>query len=146
MPEALILAGVCLPDEAALANGLRLLAWLLDLETSAGRLSPTPVGGRRAGDGGQPGFDQQPIEVAALADACARAYDLTDQSRWLTGLSRAQAWFLGDNDSATPLVDTTTGGCCDGLEAHGRNTNQGAESTLALLSTAQHARRLLAAP
>ncbi len=146
VPEALILAGVCLPDEAALANGLRLLAWLLDLETSAGRLSPTPVGGRRAGDGGRPGFDQQPIEAAALADACARAYDLTDQSWWLTGLSRAQAWFLGDNDSVTPLVDTTTGGCCDGLEADGRNTNQGAESTLALLSTAQHARRLLAAP
>jgi hypothetical protein len=29
----------------------------------------------------------------------------------------------------------------DGLEPTGRNRNQGAESTLALLSTAQHARQ-----
>lgn len=145
VPEALILAGVCLPDEAALAAGLRLLAWLLDLETRDGRLSPTPVGGRRPGDDGEPGFDQQPIEAATLADACARAYDVTGEARWLVGLGRAHAWFLGDNDSVMPLLDIDTGGCCDGLESHGRNINQGAESTLALLSTAQHARRLLVA-
>ncbi|WP_250279634.1 glycosyltransferase [Frankia sp. Cppng1_Ct_nod] len=146
VPEALILAGTCLPDEAVGAEGLRLLAWLLAVETRAGRLSLTPVGGSRPGDGSRPRFDQQPIEAAALADACARAYDLTGEPRWLTGLRRAEAWFLGDNDSATPLLDTATGGGCDGLERDGRNTNQGAESTLAWLSTAQHARRLVAAP
>ena len=37
-----------------------------------------------------------------------------------------------------------TGGGSDGSTAHGRNQNQGAESTLALLSTLQHARRLVA--
>ena len=39
-----------------------------------GHLSVTPVGGSGPDDHG-PGFDQQPIEVAALADACARAQD-----------------------------------------------------------------------
>ncbi|WP_232303532.1 glycosyltransferase [Pseudofrankia sp. DC12] len=148
VPEALILAGACLSDEKVLADGLRLLEWLLAKETRGGRLSLTPVGGRGPGTraGGQPGFDQQPIEAAALADACARAYDLTGHPRWLVGLRQAHAWFLGDNDSMVPLVDTSSGGCCDGLERHGRNLNQGAESTLALLSTAQHARRLLSAP
>ncbi|MBW4722327.1 hypothetical protein [Saccharothrix obliqua] len=39
-----------------------------------------------------------------------------------------------------PLLDEETGGGCDGLSRDGRNRNQGAESTLALLSTLQHAR------
>ena len=33
-------------------------------------------------------------------------------------------------------------GAFDGLERHGRNLNQGAESTLAMLATAQQARRI----
>ncbi|MCK9896536.1 glycosyltransferase, partial [Frankia sp. AgB32] len=144
VPEALILAGLCLPDKALLADGLRLLAWLLRVETRGGNLSPTPVGGRRPAGDPRPGFDQQPIEAAAIADACARAHAATGRRRWLTGLDRAHTWFLGGNDSATPLLNPDTGGCYDGLESGGRNLNQGAESALALLSTAQHARRLLA--
>jgi hypothetical protein len=49
-------------------------------------------------------------------------------------------WFHGDNDSATPMFDPRTGGGYDGLERFGRNLNQGAESTLAMLATAQLAR------
>ena len=45
------------------------------------------------------------------------------------------AWFLGDNDTGVSLYDPSTGGSFDGLEADGRNANQGAESTLALIST-----------
>ena len=40
------------------------------------------------------------------------------------------------------MFDPVTGGGYDGLTREGRNLNQGAESTLAMLSTAQHARRL----
>ncbi|WP_261560263.1 glycosyltransferase [Frankia tisae] len=144
VPEALILAGMCLSDSTALAAGLRLLAWLLHVETRRGMLSPTPVDGRRPRGDPRPGFDQQPIEAAAIADACARAHAATGQKRWLVGLGRAHGWFLGENDNGTPLIDAATGGCYDGLEPEGCNANQGAESTLALLSTAQHARRLLA--
>jgi hypothetical protein len=39
------------------------------------------------------------------------------------------------------MFDPKTGGGYDGLHAHGPNLNQGAESTLAVLSTTQHARR-----
>ena len=93
------------------------------------------------GDAG-PAFDQQPIEVAALADACARAYAV-DRRRALGRRGRARrGWFLGDNDSGTPMYDPVTGGGYDGLERYGRNENQGAESTLALLSTLQQARSL----
>jgi hypothetical protein len=139
--EALIVAGDAIADMAALNRGLRLLEFLLRTETRDGHLSVTPVGGRGRDDVG-PGYDQQPIEVSALADACASAFRITHQSSWLTGVSLAWNWFLGDNDSATPMFDPRTGGGYDGLERHGRNLNQGAESTLAMLATAQHARRI----
>lgn len=136
--EAVIAAGSVLADDHVLAAGLGLLGWLLDLETFDGHLSVTPVGGWGPGEP-RPAFDQQPIEVAALADACVRAFELTGDLRWADGLDRAVDWFLGDNDSHVALYDATTGGGCDALTPHGRNTNQGAESTLAMVSTLQHA-------
>ncbi|HSZ38551.1 MAG TPA: glycosyltransferase [Trebonia sp.] len=139
--EALIVAGDALSDISALNHGLSLLHFLLRTETRAGHLSVTPVGGRGRHDTG-PGFDQQPIEVAALADACSTAFRITCQSSWLVGVRLAWDWFLGVNDSATPMFDPYTGGGYDGLEPHGRNLNQGAESTLAMLATAQQARQV----
>jgi hypothetical protein len=139
--EALIVAGAVLRDVAIRDRGLVLLDFLLKTETRDGQLSVTPVGGRGRDDVG-PRFDQQPIEVAALADACASAYRTTDDPRWLAGVRLAWNWFLGHNDASTPMFDAATGGGYDGLEAGGRNRNQGAESTLAMLSTAQQARWL----
>jgi hypothetical protein len=117
------------------------LAWLLDHETNDGHLSVTPAGGSDPWDL-RPAFDQQPIEVAALADACARAADYVKDDRWSAGLKGAVAWFLGDNDAHTPMFDPDSGGGYDGLSAEGPNLNQGTESTLALISTLQHAGRL----
>ncbi len=140
--EALLLAGVALPDPAARDTGLRLLDFLVRTEIRDGRVSVTPVAGRGVEDTSM-GFDQQPIEVAALADVCARAFDLTADDRWRRDVGSAWAWFTGDNDSATPMFDPLTGAGFDGLQAGGCNQNQGAESTLAFLSTAQQAQRLL---
>jgi hypothetical protein len=106
--EALIAAGWGLADDDVLAVGLGLLDWLLDLETFEGHLSVTPVGGWAPGEP-RPAFDQQPIEVAALADACLRAFELTGEDRWANGLNRAVGWFLGDNDSHLALYDTNSG-------------------------------------
>lgn len=139
LPEVLIAAGHLLDDPGAHADGLRLLEWLLDVETRDGRLSPTPAGGWRAGEP-RPAFAQQPIEVAALADACVRAHRHTGAPGWAAGIDRAVAWFHGDNDLGVPLLDPETGGGRDGLEREGCSRNQGAESTLALISTLQHAR------
>ena len=141
LPEVLISAGHLLCDKATQERGLRLLGWLLKSESVAGHLSPTPVGGRSPGDG-RPGFDQQPIEIAVLADACATAFAISADVRWARGVRRAVAWFDGENDARAPMRDPATGGGYDGLTATGPNWNQGAESTLALLSTFQHHRRL----
>ena len=51
-------------------------------------------------------FDQQPIEVAAMADACARAYAVTGDSTWRDGVElRSVGWFLGANDVGVPMCD-----------------------------------------
>jgi len=66
--------------------------------------------------------------------------------RWTDGLHLAVGWFLGDNDVKVSMMDEETGGCADGLHPKGCSENQGAESTLALLSTLQHGRRLVEPP
>jgi hypothetical protein len=142
IPEALIAAGAATGDDALLASGLDLLGWLLEIETHDDHLSLTPVGGWAPGEA-RPGFDQQPIEAAAIADACARAFSVTQDPRWTAGIDRAVGWFLGDNDRGVPMYDGETGGGFDGLTATGRNANQGAESTLALISTLQQSRMLV---
>jgi hypothetical protein len=139
--EAMMAAGDVLGDERAIGDGLALLAWLFEVQTVDGHLSPVPLTGWQAGEP-LPAFDQQPIEAAALADAAARALALTGQPSWKGRVERCVSWFLGDNDSRAPLYDAATGGGYDGLERDGRNLNQGAESTLAVVSTLQLAREL----
>lgn len=140
--EALIAGGDALGSPQLLERGLELLAFLIATETGAdGRLSVTGTAGRGPRDLG-PLWDQQPIEPAAIAEACARAHAVTGEARWLDGVRLARDWFLGANDSGIPMVDAATGAGYDGLEPSGRNRNRGAESTLAALSTFQHARAL----
>jgi hypothetical protein len=140
--EALIAAGSGLGDDHLMSEGLRLLDWLIAAETAGERLSLTPVGGRGPDDP-RPGFDQQPIEAAGLADACGRAFELTGDVRYARGVAKAVAWFLGDNDAQVPMLDPGTGGGFDGLEPVGRNENQGAESTIAVISALQQGVRLV---
>jgi hypothetical protein len=138
LPDAMLAAGVALERDALVGRGLELLEWLLDRETEDGHLSVTPAGGAGPDDERRR-FDQQPIEVATLADACARAAAITGAPGWTEAVRMAAAWFDGDNDSGTVMWDPFTGGGYDGLEATGPNENQGAESTLALISTRQQA-------
>jgi hypothetical protein len=129
--EAVIVSGHYLGDDRLLQKGLRMLERLLATETRDGHLSTS---------------DQRPAEVAALADACMRAATVTADDTWLAGVRMCLAWFLGDNDAKTPLLDERTGGCSDGLTSAGRNRNQGAESTLAMIAVLQHGRRMDAPP
>ena len=137
IPEAMIAAGSALKDDVLVHRGVRLLSWLLDRETFRGRLSVTPASGRGQFDSG-PMFDQQPIEVAAIADAVHRAHSVTGDNKWLEALELSVSWFLGNNDSCESMIDVDSGGGYDGLHIDGVNLNQGAESTLAMISTLQH--------
>jgi hypothetical protein len=141
LPEVLLAAGRALDDQQLVGDGLAMLDWLLERQTRHGHLSVSGAQGSDRRTTG-PEFDQQPIEVAAMADACARAFSITHDQRWARGVLLAAAWFDGANDSSTTMWDTATGGGYDGLEAHGANLNQGAESSLALIATRQRASEL----
>lgn len=142
IPEALIAAGAVLGAPEVTRRGLAMLEWLLQTQIRDGHLSVVGAGGRDL-DGHGPQFDQQPIEVAALADACWRAWSVTGDPQWREGVALAADWFLGRNDVGVLMVDERTGGGYDGLESGGCNLNEGAESTLALISTMQRASTLV---
>ncbi len=141
LPEALLAIASVFDDERLLNDGLEQLSWLLELETCSGYLSVTSSKGRQR-EIRHEGFDQQPIEVAALCDACARAFVITNEPRWLRGVELCVQWFTGANEVGTVMFNPTTGGGYDGLTPRGPNLNQGAESTLAMIATLQYVGQL----
>ena len=82
LPEAMIVIGGELADEALRDDGLLLLDWLARQQTSDGHLSLVPSTGWSHADR-RPGYAQQPIEAAVLAEACRAAYLATSHPRWL---------------------------------------------------------------
>ena len=137
IPDALMAAGHAIDESQLVHYGLDLLSWLVTHESLEDHLSVTPSGGRAPNDT-KPAFDQQPIEVSTIADAVVRAWHLTGDTKWRVALDRAIHWFLGHNDTGAIMIDPMTDGCYDGLQEHGVNRNEGAESTLAMISTMQY--------
>jgi len=135
LPQTLISAGHQLGDQKMLKLGLKVLDWLLYIQTHPkdGHLSLIGNKGwyRRGKEKAR--FDQQPIEVAGLIDACYQAYQVTGESRWKSIMERCFNWFFGRNDVHQSLYDFSTGGCYDGLHPGGVNQNQGGESTVCWL-------------
>jgi len=144
LPQALLLSGQWLPDREMLETGLRALDWLKQLQTDEAGHHFAAIGnhGWLTRDGEKARFDQQPIEAAAMVDACIEAFNCTRNEEWSAYAYRCLNWYQGENDLGIPLCDYATGGCRDGLEAQGVNENQGAESTLcwlmALLAVYNH--------
>ncbi|WP_456380482.1 glycosyltransferase family 4 protein [Thiolapillus sp.] len=135
LPQALLLSGQWLPDREMLEMGLRALDWLKRIQTdeTGGHFAAIGNHGWFPRGGSKARFDQQPIEAAAMVDACIEAFNCTRDEEWSAYAYRCLNWYQGENDLGVPLCDYATGGCRDGLEAQGANENQGAESTLSWL-------------
>lgn len=132
LPHALILAGKCIPNQEMYETGVKALEWLLKVQTAAdGHLTIIGNQGWLDKNGNRSMFDQQPVEVKSLINACLDVYIITGDEKWFEESERCLSWFLGQNDLQLPVCDYKTGGCNDGLESQGVNCNQGAESTLA---------------
>ncbi|WP_316810785.1 glycosyltransferase family 4 protein [Pedobacter heparinus] len=76
-------------------------------------------------------YDQQAIETMAMVLMYFKAYEITHDLVYIKQMYLCYQWFLGENSLKVPLYDHETKGCGDGLQPHGVNRNQGAESTLA---------------
>lgn len=134
LPHAMILSGRCMNNGAMLELGLKVMRWLLKVQTSdAGSFRPVGSNGFFPRGKERALFDQQPIEAQATVSACIEAYHATSDLFWVTEARRAFEWFLGRNDLGLALYDASTGGCRDGLHMDRVSQNQGAESTLAFL-------------
>jgi len=135
LPQALLLSGRWLPDGEMLEMGLRSLEWLHKVQTDETGRHFAAIGndGWLTRGGEKARFDQQPLEAAAMVDACIEAFNYTRDEEWIAYAYRCLNWYQGENDLGVPLCDYATGGCRDGLEAQGANENQGAESTLCWL-------------
>jgi hypothetical protein len=136
LPDALLAAGTTLRDRGLVSAGIRLLEWLVAVETNDQHFSFTPTDGSPIGQP-RPGFDQQPIEAWAMTDACYRAWRVTGHEVWRLRALRATRWLLGRNDTGMVLYDRDTGATHDGLQDGSINENQGAESTLAGIGALQ---------
>ena len=75
-------------------------------------------------------FDQQPIDAAAMVEACVLAAHLTGNPEYSQRARTAFEWFLGNNVKQAILYDSQSGGCRDGLTESGPNQNEGGESTI----------------
>ncbi|NUP46018.1 MAG: glycosyltransferase [Catenulispora sp.] len=137
LPQALLAGGERAGDPAVVQRALTALDWYLaqvglgadnpdghlrlvgNLWRHKGRPSPAYEG------------DEQPIDAAAVVEACVEAWRVTGREGYARQARRAFAWFLGANRLGTPLYDASSGGGRDGLRETDANLNQGAESTLA---------------
>lgn len=133
LPEALIRAGEALRRDDMIARGIETLDWIVQRQTSPeGRFRAVGTESFGLPYAEPAAFDQQPLEAQATIDACAAAFAVTRDRRWVEEARRAYSWFLGLNDLDLPVASPQDGGCFDGLMPHGVNRNQGAESILAL--------------
>jgi len=133
--QALIAAGYQFEDEEILNQGLKSLKWLIEEQTDSSDEHLTIIGNQGWFKRGKERarFDQQPVDAAALVDACWQAAVATGDVHWQDRMELAFSWFLGRNDLNQMLYDFSTSGCYDGLQPGGVNQNQGGESTVSWL-------------
>lgn len=134
LSQALIVTGMSAGTAAYVDAGLRSLRWLMALQTAPNGCF-RPVGTDGFGDKRTPpqGFDQQPVEAAAMISACLAAWQADGEAEWRNQAAAAFAWFVGRNDLNLSLIDPKTGSCCDGLHPDRLNQNRGGESALSYL-------------
>ncbi len=133
LPLALLMSYEITSDEEVKNIALESLNYLDALTMKHGYLSPVGSEGWLMKNEKMAIFDQQAIEVMAMVLMYFEAYHVTHNIAFIQKMYLSYKWFLGENTLRVPLYDHETHGCCDGLQPHGINRNQGAESTLAYL-------------
>ena len=142
LPEALVAIGAALGDDDTLHAGLDLLHWLVAQETHDDHLSLTPAAAGRTATG-----DPASTSSRSRSPPWPRRAGGRSARRVRRSGSGTSTGASGGSSATTTAAwcsyDDVSGAGFDGLHAHGVNQNQGAESTLAALSTLQLGRLAL---
>ena len=135
LPQSMLMAGEFFNNKECIDIGLESLTWLFNVQYDKTNHLLSLIGNNGWLKKGQPKakYDQQPVEIPSLIDACYQAYKITNDEAWIRKAGLAFSWFLGINDRGATLYDYATGGCYDGLSESVINKNMGAESTLSWL-------------
>jgi glycosyltransferase involved in cell wall biosynthesis len=132
LPHAMLTAGHFFKSQKFIDAGLESLTWLYEqlLEDDGKYISLIGNNGWYSHGGEKAKYDQQPVEIPPLIDACYMAYEITKESSWIDKISVTFSWYLGNNERQEPICDFANGGCFDGLTSNMINQNQGAEATI----------------
>jgi glycosyltransferase involved in cell wall biosynthesis len=135
LPEALLYAYLKNGESVYLSGALESLHFLVKKLFKNGYLTSIPNHSwyHRSGDDISERGGEQPIDVAYLVLTLELFHQVTGDPHYLYTKEKAFSWFLGNNHLQQFIYHPATGGCCDGLEAHNVNLNQGAESTICYL-------------
>lgn len=133
LPLALLHSAEITDNEKVLNIAFESINFLEKLTMNSKHWNPVGNNGWYYRDGKMPLHDQQAIETMAMVLMFGQAYDMTRNKQFLRKLFSVYEWFLGENILNIPLYNAESGGCSDGLQPHGINQNQGAESLLAYL-------------
>ncbi len=136
LPHALLLSGRWMFRNDMIEAALYSLQWLAHIqEGDEGRFAPVGDEGALQRGGEKARFSQKPLEAAVTIEAYLEAFHVTNDTAWVDRTDRCLNWFLGENDLHVPVYDHLSGGCHDALMSQGVNENQGAEATLAWLTS-----------
>lgn len=133
IPLALFKAFSVTGERASLRVARESLEFLENVCFGDGHLALVGNAGWHSRGGKKPHADEQATDAAAFVLAFRGAYLASGDRQYLGRMRQSFAWFLGVNRLGTPLYDSVTAGCRDGLGATRANQNQGAESTICFL-------------
>jgi glycosyltransferase involved in cell wall biosynthesis len=131
--DALLCAFQTIHDPIYKEVGLTTLEYLTDIQWNGTFFDLVGNEGWHINNKEKAVFGQQPIDAGYLTNAYVTAYEITGDKRYLHHAYHAFEWFLGRNRLGIPLYDFGTGTVADGLDSHGVNANQGAESIVCFL-------------
>ncbi len=115
LPQALLLAGHVLDEPRYLHVGQESLDFLLAQVVEDDLIVPIGQDGWFRWGSGKAGYDQQPLDAAAIVGVCVAAHAVLGDARYRHIAERAWDWFHGNNSESIQLYDPETDGCHDGL-------------------------------
>ena len=133
LPHALFEAYVTTKKGTYLKIAEKALKFLIQNQIIEDTLLPIGNGGFYIEHHERAFYDQQPLETACIIGAATMAFSVTRKEKYRKVANIAFEWFLGKNSQHLEVYNRNTGGCYDGITAHGINLNQGAESTISYL-------------